>query len=350
MANRSWRAAGILGSVLVLGGGTGTFVHADEVSAEITNDNSTASVLENADNNEVNDEAVQETVSSGWETKAAANVNTYANVRVEASEEADKAGVMPKGASAEVIEQQGEWTRVVSGEVEGYVKTELLAFADEAKNLYEGTYGSRGTVTASSLRIRSTPSMDGGQIGAKPQGSTVQILGQEGDWYQVENGDNGPAYMFAEYIQIEETTAITMEDYEAQQRAAAEQEAAQQAAAAGSGSQVTAGSGELDLLAAIIECEAGGESHTGKVAVGAVIMNRARSSQFPNSISEVVYQSGQFSPVASGRLSAVLSQGARSDCYQAAQEALNGSNPIGGALYFNSGSGRGQQIGNQHFY
>lgn len=345
MTNRSWRAAGILGSVLVISAGTGTFVHADEVSTEITNDNSTVSVLENADQ-EVTGGMVQETVSSGWETKAAADVNTYANVRVEASEEAQKAGVMPKGASAEVLEQQGEWTKVSSGEVEGYVKTELLAFADEAKNLYEGTYGSQGIVTASSLRIRNTPSMDGAQIGSKVKGSTVQILGQEGDWYQIENGDDGPAYMFAEYIQIEETTAITMEDYQAQQREAA----AQEAAAAGSGSQVSAGSGELDLLAAIIQCEAGGESHTGKVAVGAVIMNRVRSGQFPNSISEVVYQSGQFSPVASGRLADVLSQGARSDCYQAAQEALNGSNPIGGALYFNSGSGRGQQIGNQHFY
>ena len=113
---------------------------------------------------------------------------------------------------------------------------------------------------------------------------------------------------------------------------------------------VNVGNGELDLLAAIIQCEAGGESHTGKVAVGAVIMNRVRSGQFPNTITEVVYQSGQFSPVASGILSSVLSQGARSDCYQAAQEALNGSNPVGGALYFNSGSGRGIQIGNQHFY
>lgn len=113
---------------------------------------------------------------------------------------------------------------------------------------------------------------------------------------------------------------------------------------------MSASDSELALLAAIIQCEAGGESNTGKVAVGAVIMNRVRSSQFPNSITEVVYQSGQFSPVASGILSSVLSQGARSDCYQAAQEALAGSNPIGNALYFNSGSGRGQQIGNQHFY
>ena len=319
MANRSWKAAGILGSVLVMSAGAGTLVYADGTTTEITNDNSTASVLEAAD----------------WENKAAADVKTYANVRVEASEKADKAGVLPKGAAADVIEQQGEWTKVESGEVEGYVKTELLAFADEAKNLYEGTYGNQGVVTASSLRIRNTPSLDGKQIGSKTKGSTVKILGQEGDWYQIDNGDNSPAYMNAEYIKIEEATAISVEEYQAQQ------------AASGS---VAAGSGELDLLAAIIECEAGGESHTGKVAVGAVIMNRVRSGQFPNSITDVVYQSGQFSPVASGKLSSVLARGARSDCYQAAQDALNGSNPIGGALYFNSGTGKGQQIGNQHFY
>ena len=214
------------------------------------------------------------------------------------------------------------------------MKTELLAFADEAKNIYQETYGNQGTVTASSLRVRNTPSLEGQQIGSKKKGSMVEILSQEGDWYQIEHGD-GSAYVAAEYVQTGEATAVTVEEYKEQQATEA---------------AVNVGNGELDLLAAIIQCEAGGESHTGKVAVGAVIMNRVRSGQFPNTITEVVYQSGQFSPVASGILSSVWSQGARSDCYQAAQEALNGSNPVGGALYFNSGSGRGIQIGNQHFY
>ena len=320
--NKRWKTAGILGSVLVVSAGAGTLVYADDTSTEVTNDNSTASVLETAD----------------WGNMAAADVKTYANIRVEASEEADKAGVLPKGAAATVLGQESDWTKIVSGEIEGYVKTELLTFADEAKNLYEETYGNQGVVDASSLRIRKIPSMDGEVIGSKSRGSMVKILGQEGDWYQVECGNDSQGYMFAEYINIEEVTALTMEEYQEQQAATA------------SSASVTAGSGELNLLAAIIECEAGGESHTGKVAVGAVIMNRVRSGQFPNSITEVVYQSGQFSPVASGRLAAVLSRGARSDCFQAAQEALNGSNPIGGALYFNSGSGRGQQIGNQHFF
>jgi len=316
MKNRTWKVAGILGGVLAISAGAGTLVRADETSTEITNDNSADSVLE----------------ADAWE--AAANVNTYANVRTEASADAEKAGVMPKGAAAEVIEKEGEWTRIVSGDVEGYVKTELLAFADEAKNIYQETYGNQGTVTASSLRVRNTPSLEGQQIGSKKKGSMVEILSQEGDWYQIEHGD-GSAYVAAEYVQTGEATAVTVEEYKEQQATEA---------------AVNVGNGELDLLAAIIQCEAGGESHTGKVAVGAVIMNRVRSGQFPNTITEVVYQSGQFSPVASGILSSVLSQGARSDCYQAAQEALNGSNPVGGALYFNSGSGRGIQIGNQHFY
>ena len=107
---------------------------------------------------------------------------------------------------------------------------------------------------------------------------------------------------------------------------------------------------DRELLARLIQCEAGGESHEGKVAVGAVVLNRVRSGQFPDNITDVVYQSGQFSPVASGILSNVLAQGARSDCYEAARDALAGQNPVGDCLYFNSGSGQGIQIGNQHFY
>ena len=86
------------------------------------------------------------------------------------------------------------------------------------------------------------------------------------------------------------------------------------------------------------------------VAVGAVVLNRVRSSAFPNTISEVVYQSGQFTPASSGILAQTLAQGADSDCYEAARAALNGENPVGGCLYFNSGYGQGIQIGNQHFY
>ena len=95
------------------------------------------------------------------------------------------------------------------------------------------------------------------------------------------------------------------------------------------------------LLAAIIFCEAGNQPYNGKVAVGAVIMNRVNSSRFPNTIKEVVYQRGQFSPAMSGKLDRVLASGnIPSSCYDAARDALNGANPIGNALFFNTFSGK----------
>lgn len=109
-------------------------------------------------------------------------------------------------------------------------------------------------------------------------------------------------------------------------------------------------SSDLDLLAALIYCEAGNQPYDGMVAVGAVVMNRVASSSFPNTISEVIYQSGQFTPASSGALASALASGVPSTCYDAAADALAGSNPVGDALYFNTGAGRGIQIGAHWFY
>ena len=105
------------------------------------------------------------------------------------------------------------------------------------------------------------------------------------------------------------------------------------------------------LLGAIIQCESEGEPYAGKIAVGSVIMNRVKSSYFPNTISGVVYQSGQFSPVASGRLAYRLEAGVNSECLQAAQEVLNGNITLN-CLYFrrNNGIISGTVIGNHVFY
>ena len=79
----------------------------------------------------------------------------------------------------------------------------------------------------------------------------------------------------------------------------------------------------IALLAAILECEAG-ISYEGMIAVGTVIMNRVGSSKFPNTIRDVVYQSGQFSPVSSGKLDEVLQRGPMDSAYKAAKAVLGG--------------------------
>lgn len=113
----------------------------------------------------------------------------------------------------------------------------------------------------------------------------------------------------------------------------------------------TVNASDVAMLAALIQCEAGGESYEGKLAVGSVVMNRVDSSYFPDTVVGVIYQSGQFSPVASGRFAVVLSSGADASCVQAATEVLAGTRNLN-CLYFrrNNGLINGTVIGNHVFY
>ncbi len=119
-----------------------------------------------------------------------------------------------------------------------------------------------------------------------------------------------------------------------------------------SGTPVVAQASEAELLAALIYCEAGGESYAGQVAVGSVVVNRVNSTYFPNSITDVIYQSGQFTPAASGKLALVLENGLTTDsCRNAANQVIGGS-VSGNWLFFcvNTGSVEGTVIDHQVFY
>ena len=84
------------------------------------------------------------------------------------------------------------------------------------------------------------------------------------------------------------------------------------------------------LLAKIIYAEARGESYTGQVAIGAVVLNRVKSSKFPNTISGVIYQPYAFTAVNDGQINMEPNQTA----YKAAKDALNGWDPTYGSLYY----------------
>ena len=89
-------------------------------------------------------------------------------------------------------------------------------------------------------------------------------------------------------------------------------------------------SSNVNLLARVVYGEARGEPYTGQVAVAAVVLNRVKSSKFPNSISGVVYQSGAFDAVADGQINMTPDTTAK----KAAQDALNGWDPSYGAIYY----------------
>ncbi len=97
-----------------------------------------------------------------------------------------------------------------------------------------------------------------------------------------------------------------------------------------SGSGTTSGEHDVALLARVISAEARGEPYEGQVAVGAVILNRIQHPSFPSTLAGVVYQPGAFTCMVDGQIDQPVAESAR----RAAQEALNGSDPSGGAIYY----------------
>lgn len=89
---------------------------------------------------------------------------------------------------------------------------------------------------------------------------------------------------------------------------------------------------DTQLLARAVNGEARGEPYAGQVAVAAVILNRVRHSSFPNTISGVIYQPGAFTAVSDGQINVAID--ANSTVYKACQDALNGWDPSGGAIYY----------------
>lgn len=128
------------------------------------------------------------------------------------------------------------------------------------------------------------------------------------------------------------------EDLEYLKKKLAEEIALSQAAANGTWrniSEVSFAEGDRRLLANLIYCEAGGEPYAGQVAVGSVVINRVLSGKFPDTVVGVIYQSGQFSPVGSGRLNiALASDKATESCYRAADEAMAGVTNVGNCVFF----------------
>lgn len=89
---------------------------------------------------------------------------------------------------------------------------------------------------------------------------------------------------------------------------------------------------DVQLIARAINGEARGEPYEGQVAVGAVILNRVKSFKFPNTIAGVIYQSGAFTAVSDGQINVPIAS--NSTVVKAAQDALNGWDPTGGAIYY----------------
>ena len=280
------------------------------------------------------------------------------NIRAQADENAEIVGKLYAGAGGTVLEKGDQWTKVSSGNVEGYVASAYLLFGDDAKKKADETGKILIAMKEDCIRIRKEPKEEAEVVGLAEAGRDYTAVNILDGWMEIQFED-GTGFVSSQFsdARLVIGKAISIEEEQEQIRAAEEKKRQeeearkqQEAAAAreeeednGSGSQSvqtvqTAGyDADYDdtyLLACLVEAEAGNEPYEGMLAVANVVLNRVNSPSFGSSIEEVIYARGQFSVVNNGSLNRALSNGPSGACMQAAQEALAGVNNVPNYYFF----------------
>ncbi len=297
-----------------------------------------------------------------YEGMAIAVVDPYIDVYTGADEASEVLGRIYSNGIAQVIETADEWTKISSGNLTGYVQTSALCFGEEAAILNEDEEVIL-TVTADKANVYDAVGSDlvAGEV-SKDQQFGASAKKAEYIAFELE-GEK--VYILAENVSVSYglDNAYTNEEAEAKEaaeeaarkaaeeerRRKAEQEAAAKAAKISAGISkadieysptMSATEEEIWLIATVVNWEAGNQSYEGKLAVANVVLNRVRSSKYPNTIKGVIYQKSQFSGVSDGaggpsaKFQARLDKGPGTECIKAAMDALSGNNNVPGYLSF----------------
>ena len=265
------------------------------------------------------------------------------DIHAEANTASAVVGQVMEDGHVAILAKYNDWVQIQAGEIAGWVPAENLV---ETEISNEEAVAANEQVIAE--RTGATASED--EFFAEEEVQQDETAALQAEASKAAQNEIEEVQAAEEAAQLEAEAQAKAAAEEAAEEAARLEAEAQQAALAAQTAAISAE--ELKLLANIIYCEAGSESYVGKVAVGNVIMNRVKSASQPNTITEVVYAKGQFSPVRNGSLQRALSSDkADAACYQAAIEALAGAQPVGGKLFFRRNNGRsGQVIGHHVFY
>ena len=310
MRLRSSKAACLVGSALVLflmpvlpAVATTTYEKQESTSTGVMRASYTANV------SEVISVGVGE--SNAFAKKALAITSPYLDVYESSDEASEIVGRLYENTEVETTEVGKEWTRIKSGNCSGYIRTEYLLFGEEASVIAENI-GSDSLLTGYTIA----------EAEEKEAEEEAARIAEE------------------ERIKAEEEARRKAEEAEAARRQAEINNTI-------SGTDFTynptmdATDEEIWLLAVLIDWEAGNQPYEGKLAVANVVLNRVRSSRYPNSIESVIYQRSQFSGVSNGSngpsstFSSRLARGPQTnECIVAALDALSGTNNIGEYMGF----------------
>ena len=297
---------------------------------------------------------------SEFEGRFIANVEGTLNIRETASEEAALVGKMNAGAVGDILGVEGDWTKISSGEVEGYVKTDYILTREAAEALAQEYVQVIGTITDTTVRVREEMSTESKIVELVSGGTKLTVTSEEEGWVGVVLESGASGYISADFITVERSYEEALS--KAQLDAIAAQEAARQAQAAQAASEASNTSGNSTssntgasnattvstttnaaitveysdsyLLACLVSMEAGNESYEGQLAVANVVLNRLRSGRWGNTISSVIYAQGQFPSVNGSVMQGYLQNGPIASAQQAADVALAGTNNIGSYMSF----------------
>ena len=182
--------------------------HGYSVSADNSSDSSVSD----------NEAAECEAEENEYANLAIANVDNYVNVRVEPTTESDVVGKIYDGAVAEIVEtvdgEGGQWFKVTSGNVEGYMKAEYFIYGNEAAEAAPDYVTVYATVTCNRLNVRSEATTDSSRIGYVESGEKVVVSENLGDWLKVVYSGDKEGYISADYVRLGEefTYARTIEE------------------------------------------------------------------------------------------------------------------------------------------
>lgn len=279
-------------------------------------------------------------------------LSDYVNVRAEASTAGEIVGKVYAKGGGEVIEKAGEWTKIKSGPVEGYVFTEYIWIGEEAEDNLKA-YGKKiGTITTTDLRIRDSAGMDSNVLGYFDINAEVEILEVGTKWHKINfNGKDG--YISADYVDIryeygvgitaaEEAAAIKAEEERlaalaaAQEQKKADREVILDTAVANfdfSGivrhslyTNVT--NEDIYLMMCVVSKECGHDVYEGQLAVANLILNRYNGKAYGDTVRDVLEAPNRFAVVTWDSFWVEVKNGPFPSSIKAVTEAISGVNNV----------------------
>ncbi len=334
-------------------GATDTLVDTDTAKQEANPPENTTALLSvdaSAEDNAVTHATPQNEVKEEESEKALySNIGIsvakdFVNIRKDASTDSDILGKLYRDSAAEIIKTDGDWYLIESGSVKGYVKSEFIKTGIPDDELV-AKYGELSIiVTVDGLNVREKTDTESSKLDVIYKNEIYPVMDTSENWIKINIPDDKiVGYIKKEFadIIVDFKDAVSKEEEEELQRLEAEERARKETEVKQQ-EGVSYSEEDLKLLACLVHAEAGSQSYEGKLAVANIVLNRVKSSKYPDSIKAVIYQPGQFSVANSGSLSKQLSNYSNYNSYsqklsiKAAKAALGGANNIGSRLYFHS--------------